>query len=547
MELLVPIVIASLIDKGVNGGNKTYVWYMTGALLLFAALGVVFAVVAQYSAAHAAVGVAKKMRRDLFLHIQSFSYSTLDNLGSSTLINRMTNDVNQVQSGVNLTLRLLLRSPFIVFGALIAAFILDVKTAIIFSISIPLLALAVAAVSYFTIPLYKKVQAKSDSVLNSVKNNLSGARVIRAFCREQTEKEEFSEQNASLSSSQNKVGYIAAILNPITYLIVNVAIVLIIKIGADRIYDGDLTQGKLVALYGYMSQILIELIKLANLIINLSKTAASTKRIEDVFAIEGEREEKRECEENSPHYLEYKNVSFRYDNAAGDAISDISFTLERGEVLGLIGGTGSGKTTVLNVLPLFYTPRQGNIFVNGKSVFNISKEELRKKIAIVPQKASLFKGTIRENMLFGASCASDEEIWQALEYAQCKDFVESKEGGLDYLVAQNGDNLSGGQKQRLTIARAIVKRPEILILDDSSSALDYATDAKLRRALASLPFRPTIIIASQRTTAVMNATKIIVLDDGKQVGAAPHEELLKTCETYRDIYQSQFGKAQNEE
>ena len=548
MELLVPIVVASMIDKGIYAENTRYVWYMGGALLGFAALGVLFAVVAQHAAAYAAVGVAKNVRRDLFIHIQGFSYSTLDRLGSATLVTRMTSDVNQVQSGVNLTLRLLLRSPFIVFGALVAAFLIDVQAAVVFSISIPLLAAAIFAVSFVTIPLYKKVQGKTDNVLTAVRNNLTGARVIKAFGREDAEKEEFDRENSQLTYSQNKVGSIAAILNPVTYLIVNVAIVLIIKIGGDRIYKGDLTQGELVALYGYMSQILIELIKFANLIINLSKTAASLKRIEGIFDIEEEEDEPRAFSETSNSHIEFKNVCIRYENAPRDAASAINFTLSKGETLGIIGGTGSGKTTVINALPSFYEQRSGEIFVDGEDTRSMKKEDLRKKIAIVPQKATLFKGTIRENLLWGDEGATDEELWQALEYSQSADFVKSKEGGLDYLLTQNGDNLSGGQKQRLTIARALVKKPDILVLDDSSSALDYATDASLRQAISELPFKPTVIISSQRTTAVMRSDKILVLSDGEQVGLDSHENLLKNCETYREIYYSQFKKAaKNEE
>ena len=541
-----PFVIASMIDKGIYGDNTRYVWAMGGTLLGFAALGVVFAVVAQHSAAYAAVGVAKNMRRDLFIHIQGFSYSTLDNLGSATLVTRMTSDVNQVQSGVNLTLRLLLRSPFIVFGALIAAFLIDVKAAVVFSVSIPLLAVAIFAVSFVTIPLYKKVQTKTDRVLTAVRNNLTGARVIKAFGREEAEKRDFDQENASLNRSQNKVGYIAAILNPITYLIVNIAIVLIIKIGGDRIYKGDLTQGELVALYGYMSQILIELIKLANLIINLSKTAASIKRIDSVFEIEAENDEPITAQEKKGDYLEFKDVCIRYENASSDAASHIDFTLARGETLGIIGGTGSGKTTVINAIPLFYEQRSGEIYLDGFDTRSLKKDDLRSRIAVVPQKATLFKGTIRENLLWGDDNATDEELWQALEYAQSADFVRAKENGLDYVLTQNGDNLSGGQKQRLTIARALVKKPEILVLDDSSSALDYATDAALRKAISELPFHPTVIISSQRTTAVMRSDKILVLSDGEQVGLGSHEELLKNCETYREIYNSQFRKAYDE-
>ena len=546
LELLVPLVVAAIIDTGIAGGDKDYVIKMCLILAAFGIVGLLFAVTAQFFAAKAAAGFAKNVSGALFRTIQGFSYAQLDKNGTSTLITRMTGDLNQVQSGVNLTLRLLLRSPFVVFGAMIMAFTIDFNMALIFAGAIPVLALVVFGVMAVTIPLYNKVRGKLDNVLKATRENLAGVRVIRAFRNESLEINKFEEENASLTYEQKKVGKIAALMNPLTFVIINLSIILLIHFGAIRVEAGILTQGAVVALYNYMSQILVELIKLANLIINITKSIACGRRIEKI--LETEPEQKDGIEKNGfsgyKYSVEFRNVTLRYPDTAESSLEKIDFAAENGSTVGIIGGTGSGKTSVVNMIPRFYDASEGGVFVDGLNVADYEIESLRAKIGIVPQKAVLFKGTIRENMKWGNENATDEEIFNALEIAQAKEIVENKEGGLDYVIEQGGRNLSGGQRQRLTIARALVKKPEILILDDSASALDLATDAKLRKALSKLSDM-TVFIVSQRTSSIKHADMIIVLDDGEIVGKGTHDELLKTCGIYKEIYSSQYGKEEN--
>lgn len=546
LELLVPLVVAAIIDTGIAGGDKDYVIKMCLILAAFGIVGLLFAVTAQFFAAKAAAGFAKNVSGALFRTIQGFSYAQLDKNGTSTLITRMTGDLNQVQSGVNLTLRLLLRSPFVVFGAMIMAFTIDFNMALIFAGAIPVLALVVFGVMAVTIPLYNKVRGKLDNVLKATRENLAGVRVIRAFRNESLEINKFEEENASLTYEQKKVGKIAALMNPLTFVIINLSIILLIYFGAIRVEAGILTQGAVVALYNYMSQILVELIKLANLIINITKSIACGRRIEKI--LETEPEQKDGIEKNGfsgyKYSVEFRNVTLRYPDTAESSLEKIDFAAENGSTVGIIGGTGSGKTSVVNMIPRFYDASEGGVFVDGLNVADYEIESLRAKIGIVPQKAVLFKGTIRENMKWGNENATDEEIFNALEIAQAKEIVENKEGGLDYVIEQGGRNLSGGQRQRLTIARALVKKPEILILDDSASALDLATDAKLRKALSKLSDM-TVFIVSQRTSSIKHADMIIVLDDGEIVGKGTHDELLKTCGIYKEIYSSQYGKEEN--
>lgn len=543
LELLVPLVVAAIIDTGIGGGDKGYVVKMALLMALFGFVGLGFAVTAQFFAAKAAAGFAKNVNGALFRKIQSFSYSQLDKTGTSTLITRMTSDLNQVQSGVNLTLRLLLRSPFVVFGAMIMAFTIDFEMALIFAGVIPVLALVVFGVMFVTIPLYNKVRGKLDGVLRTTRENLTGVRVIRAFHKEQEEITKFDGENGSLTVEQKKVGRIAALMNPLTFVIINLAIILLINNGAIRVEAGILTQGAVVALYNYMSQILVELIKLANLIINITKSIACGRRIEKI--LETEPEQKSGIEKNGfdgyKYAVEFRKASLRYPDAAEKSLTDIDFTAEKGSTIGVIGGTGSGKSSLVNMIGRFYDTEDGEVFVDGLNVKDYDIESLREKIGIVPQKAVLFKGTIRENMKWGNENATDEDIFRALDIAQAKEIVEKKEGGLDHLIEQGGKNLSGGQRQRFTIARALVKKPQILILDDSASALDYATDAALRKALKTLE-NTTVFIVSQRTSSIQHADKIIVLDDGEIVGTGTHAELLQSCEVYREIHNSQFKK-----
>lgn len=550
-ELIVPLVMAAIIDTGVNQADGGYIRNMCLVLILLAVVGLVCSITAQYFAAKAAVGFATGLRQALFAHIEKLSFSEMDTVGTSTLITRMTSDVNQVQNGVNLVLRLFLRSPFIVLGAMVMAFTIDVKAALVFVVAIPLLSVVVFGIMLISVPLYKKVQSALDKVLGITRENLTGIRVIRAFNKEESEKEAYNASNDILTRAQLYVGKISALMNPLTYIIVNGAIVVLILVGAWRVETGYISQGQVVALVNYMSQILVELVKLANLIININKSIASGNRIQGIFELQpsiqekaGLTEKKKEAGQalTPEESVAFSHVCLTYAGAGEESLTDIDFSVKKGETIGIIGGTGSGKSSVVNLIPRFYEATKGSIKVDGVDVKEYGLEELRSKVGMVLQKAVLFKGTIRENMQWGNPDASDEKIWEALEISQAKDFVEKKEGKLDFVVEQGGKNLSGGQKQRLTIARALVRKPEILILDDSASALDYATDAALRGAIAAIPWNMTVFIVSQRAASILQADKIIVLDDGKIVGQGKHEELLKNCEIYQEIYYSQFKK-----
>lgn len=542
LELIVPLVIAAIIDNGIDNGDRGYVVKMSLLLVLLGAVGLAFSVTAQYFAAKASVGYATKLRYALFAHIETLSYTEIDTLGTSTLITRMTSDANQVQTGLNLALRLLLRSPFVVFGAMIMAFTIDVKSALTFAAVIPTLSVVVFGIMLISMPLYKKVQSKLDKVLSKTRENLSGVRVIRAFCREQNEIEEFKERNSDLAATQKYVGRFSALMNPLTYILINFAILWLIDIGALQVNSGILTQGMVIALYNYMSQILVELIKLANLIITITKALASAARIQSVFEIQSSQESgNAKTGTDSGCSVEFSNVTLEYKNSGAPSLTDISFKVKKGDTVGIIGGTGSGKTSLINLIPRFYDATSGAVFIDGADVKTYDTEALREKIGVVPQKAVLFTGSIRENMLWGNKFASDEDIFRALETAQAKDVVIDK-GGLDFKVEQGGRNLSGGQRQRLTIARALVKDPEILILDDSASALDFATDAALRLAIRNMAGEKTVFIVSQRASSIMHADKIIVLDDGEAVGIGTHDELLESCPVYQEIYYSQFKK-----
>lgn len=543
-ELLVPLVMAAIIDVGIAGGDKGYVMKMCGVLVLLALIGLVCSLTAQFFAAKAAVGFAAKLRHALFSHIQGFSFSELDEVGSATLITRMTSDVNQVQSGVNLVLRLFLRSPFIVFGAMIMAFTIDVKAAMIFVVTIPVLAVVVFGIMLISIPLFKKVQAGLDEVLRITRENLTGVRVIRAFHKEEEEEEHFREKNTFLTGLQLHVGKISALMNPLTYVLINLGLVALIWTGGLRVHTGAITQGEVVALVNYMSQILVELVKLANLIITVTKAVACGNRIESVLEMNSTMEDGTEerGKDAAEYLVDFENVSMRYQGGGAEAVSGITLRVKPGETIGIIGGTGAGKSTVVNLIPRFYDISGGSLRVNGRDVREYELKSLRDMIGIVPQKAVLFSGTIRENMQWGKSEATDEEIYEALEIAQAKDFVEEKDGKLDARIDQGGKNLSGGQRQRLTIARALIKKPKILILDDSASALDYATDANLRRAIRNMKDRPTVFLVSQRAASILHADQILVLDDGEAVGLGTHEELLQKCEVYQEIYYSQFSK-----
>lgn len=548
LELFVPLVVAAIIDTGIGNQDRGYVVKMCLVLVLLGLIGLAFSVTAQYFAAKAAVGFVTTIRHVLFGHIQKLSYAELDTQGTSTLITRMTSDMNQVQNGVNLTLRLLLRSPFVVIGAMVMAFTIDVKAALVFVVGIPALAVVVFGVMLACIPLYRKVQNRLDKVLGLTRENLTGVRVLRAFCKEEEQEAEFQKQNQTLTDTQKFVGCISALLNPLTYVIINVAIIALIWIGAIRVDMGIITQGAVVALYNYMSQILTELIKLANLIINITKSVACGNRIQSVLEVEpsvkdGAATVSGDGEAGKSAYsVVFEHAGIRYPDAAQEAVSDITLNVRPGETIGIIGGTGSGKSSMVNLIPRFYDCSSGAVYVDGRNVCTYGLTELRDKIGVVPQKSVLFAGTIRSNMQWGKPDATDEEIFAALEIAQAKDVVSKKEKGLDTEVEQGGKNFSGGQRQRLTIARALVKQPEILILDDSSSALDFATDAALRMAIGSMKHKPTLFIVSQRTSAIQYADKIVVLDDGSVVGIGTHEELMNTCEVYREIYDSQYKR-----
>ncbi len=542
LELTVPYIIALLIDRGISASDKSFAIKMCVLLVILGAVGLAFSVTAQYFAAKASVGYVKDLRHSLFSHIQTLSHSEIDRIGTSTLITRLTSDANQVQTGLNLALRLLLRSPFVVFGAMILAFTVDVKSAVTFAVVIPALSVVVFGIMLITMPLYKKVQGKLDKVLKKTRENLSGVRVIRAFCKEEDEICEFSEMNTSLAKEQKAVGRISALMNPLTYVLINLALVWLIDIGALQVYSGNLTQGEVVSLYNYMSQILVELIKLASLIITITKSIASHSRIQSVLEIENSViSGKGSCGEKSDYAVEFSDVSLEYNGSGEPSVSSLSFKVKWGETVGIIGGTGSGKTSLINLIPRFYDATEGVVFVDGADVRTYDIDALRESIGIVPQKPVLFSGTVRENMCWGKNGATDEEIYNALATAQADTLVREK-GGLDFEIEQEGRNLSGGQKQRLTIARALVKNPKILILDDSSSALDFATDAALRTAIKNIQGEKTIFIVSQRASSIMHADKIIVLDDGKAVGIGTHSELLKSCPVYLEIYNSQFKK-----
>lgn len=554
-ELFVPLVMAAIIDQGIQGGNVPYVLRMGLLLIALGLIGLTCSITAQYYAAKAAVGFSAKLKHSLFSHIQSLSFTEIDTLGTSTMITRMTSDVNQVQNGVNMVLRLFLRSPFIVFGAMVMAFTIDVKAAFIFVVTIPLLSIVVFGIMMITMPMYKKVQAGLDKVLSATRENLTGARVIRAFNKEKEEISNFEEKNQALSDMQLFVGKISALTNPVTYIIINVATIVLLYTGAIRVNEGTITQGQVVALVNYMSQILIELVKLANLIITITKALACANRIENVLELRSSMQWEQKVPESgagaedgieeetgadSPYVVEFDHVHLAYAGAGAESLSDIDFKVKRGQTVGIIGGTGSGKSSLVNMIPRFYDACAGSVKVDGRDVRKYGMEELRQKVGIVLQKAVLFQGTIRDNLLWGNKNATEEELWQAVETAQAREFVEQKNGKLDAQIAQAGRNLSGGQKQRLTIARALVGKPEILILDDSASALDFATDAALRKAIRNMDGDMTVFIVSQRASSIQYADQIIVLDDGEMVGIGTHDQLLTDCKVYQEIYYSQY-------
>jgi len=553
-ELIVPLVMAAIIDTGVATGDKSYIMKMCMVLVLLAVIGLTCSITAQYFAAKAAVGFATKLRHALFAHIERLSFTEMDTVGTATLITRMTSDVNQVQNGVNLVLRLFLRSPFIVFGAMVMAFTIDVKAALVFVVTIPLLSIIVFGIMLISIPLYKKVQSALDKVLGITRENLTGSRVIRAFNKEDDETVHFNENNDLLTRAQIYVGKISALMNPLTYVIINGAIVVLVWTGAVRVDNGYITQGEVVALINYMSQILVELVKLANLIININKSIACGNRIQSIFEMQpsitdgsDQKVDKVQTDtadrsEEAEYAVEFSHVGLTYAGAGDESLTDIDFKVKKGETIGIIGGTGSGKSSVVNLIPRFYDVTSGFIKVDGKDIKDYPLEELRGKIGTVLQKAVLFHGTIRENLKWGNPDATEEDLNRAITVAQAKEFVDNKEGRLDFEIEQGGKNLSGGQRQRLTIARAVVKKPEILILDDSASALDFATDAALRKAIREMEGETTVFIVSQRAASIQHADRIVVLDDGKIVGLGTSEELLESCEVYQEIYNSQFKK-----
>lgn len=540
-ELLIPLVVARIVDTGIGSGDTGYIWKMCLLMIALGIIGLITAVTAQYFSAAAAVGFATRLRHAVMEHILGLSYSQMDTLGTSTMVTRMTSDINQVQNGINLTLRLLLRSPFVVFGAMIMAFTIDVQAALTFAVLIPLLCLVVFGIMLITMPMYKRVQAGLDKVTSATRQNLSGVRVLRAFCREEAEEAAFREETRNLTQKQMEAGRISALMNPITFVMVNLAIVALVKVGALKVEAGILTQGLVIALYNYMGQILVELIKMANLIISMTKAAACAGRVADLLDIENDQVDGTYVPENLKGKVEFENVTARYANTQEASLENISFTAQPGQIIGIIGGTGSGKTTLVNLIPRLYDA-EGVLRIDGRDIRDYSMTALRQKIGIVPQKAVLFKGTIRENLLWGNGNAADSELWAALETAQAREVVKDKNGELDAEVEQGGTNFSGGQRQRLTIARALVRKPAILILDDSASALDYATDAALRQAIRNQKNPPTTFIVSQRAASVRYADQILVLDDGQLVGIGSHDALLERCQVYQEIYYSQFPR-----
>ena len=551
-ELIVPLVVTQIIDVGIANRDSGYILRMCLIMVALGLIGLTCSITAQYFAAKAAVGFGTQVRHQLFAHIQTFSFSEIDKVGTATLITRMTSDINQVQSGVNMVLRLFLRSPFIVFGAMIMAFTIDVKAALVFVVTIPLLSIVVFGIMAISIPLYRKVQERLDKVLGITRENLTGVRVIRAFHKEEEEKKRYEESLGALTSMQNHVGRISAFMNPVTYIIINCGIIALLYIGAFQVDTGVLTQGQVVALVNYMSQILVELIKLANLIVTITKAVACGNRIESVLEmkssmpIDVQKEQLGAAAGNkseaSEYMVEFSHVGLTYQGAGAESLTDIDFQVKKGETIGIIGGTGSGKTSLVHLIPRFYDATAGEVKINGKNVKDYPIEQLRQMVGIVMQKAVLFQGTIRENLCWGKENATEKELYQALETAQARKVVDGKDGKLDAPVEQGGKNFSGGQRQRLTIARALVRKPQILILDDSASALDYATDARLRKAIREMEGEPTVFIVSQRTSSIQHADKIIVLDDGVVSGIGTHEQLLETCEVYREIYESQYKK-----
>lgn len=569
-ELFVPLVVARMVDVGIRGRDSGYILKMGGVLVLLALIGLACSLTAQYFAAKAATGAATSLRNDLFSHIGRLSYTEIDTVGTSTLITRMTSDINQVQSGINMTLRLLLRSPFVVFGAMVMAFTVDVRSAFVFVVTIPVLCVVVFGIMAVSMPLYKSVQRQLDKVLLTTRENLLGVRVIRAFNRQKSETEKFDRENGNLVRMQVFVGKISALLNPVTYVIINIAVVAVIWVGAEQADSGIITQGKVIALVNYMSQILVELIKMANLIIIISKAVACMNRVDSIFKVESSIEDKGRSGSRKPGSqnsgsqnsgpqnsgpqnsglripkVEFKDMEFVYAGAKEPALKDISFCAMAGQTIGVIGGTGSGKSTLVNLIPRFYDAASGQVLVDGTDVKQYSLDELRDKTGVVPQKSVLFKGTLRDNMRWGKQDASDEEIYRALDTAQAREFVDSKGEGLDLYIDQGGHNLSGGQRQRLTIARALVRRPEILIMDDSASALDFATDARLRKAIRENTGDMTVFIVSQRATTIKSADTILVLDEGRLAGMGTHKELLKDCQVYREICLSQLSKEEVE-
>lgn len=541
-ELFIPLVVASIVDTGIGNGDKGYIFKMCLVMVALGIIGLVVAVLAQYFSAVVAVGFSTRLRHALLEHILSLSYSQTDKLGTSTMITRMTSDINQVQNGVNLTLRLLLRSPFVVFGAMFMAFTIDFQAALVFAGVVPVLCLIVFGIMLITMPMYKRVQGALDGVTSATRQNLTGTRVLRAFCKEEAEVEGFEQRTQELTHHQLVAGRVSGLMNPVTYVVINLAVVILVQVGAIKVESGILTQGLVIALYNYMSQILVELIKMANLIITLAKAVACGNRLASVLELEPGQENGTQKAENLRGSVEFRDVTARYAGAAQPSLERVSFRVEAGQTVGIIGGTGSGKTTLVNLIPRLYDAVEGSVLLDGRDVREYDTVSLRQKIGIVPQKAILFKGSIRQNLCWGKENATDAQLWEALETAQAKDVVVDKEGALDAPVEQGGVNFSGGQRQRLTIARALVRKPSILILDDSASALDYATDANLRMAIRNMEDRPTTFIVSQRAASVRYADEILVLDDGVLVGKGTHETLLESCPVYQEIYYSQFPK-----